>query len=237
MLGSQLNTAQREEATFRLKSLSLFAPFDNEVMDDLLGHVTLKSLKEDDVLFKQDEVAKHFFVVQTGQVKLLRSSNAGNEKIIEFVSDGQSFAEAVMFSGKHLYPVTCVALQATQVWCVSSEHYKTVLRISSDACFAVMAELSRRLHQHVAEIDSLTLHNASARLVAFLMDMAADSQNKGLVIELPYTKAVLASRLSIKPETLSRVFARLVKEKMIRVDDRSIELLDIERLTQVRLMD
>jgi len=104
MLGSQLNTAQREEATFRLKSLSLFAPFDNEVMDDLLGHVTLKSLKEDDVLFKQDEVAKHFFVVQTGQVKLLRSSNAGNEKIIEFVSAGQSFAEAVMFSGKHLYP-------------------------------------------------------------------------------------------------------------------------------------
>ncbi len=231
-----LNKAQREEATFQLRNCALFASLNERDFGNLLAGVTLVSLKEGETLFEQDEEATAFYVCQAGQVKLVRLSSAGNEKVVELISPSESFAEAVMFSHS-TYPVSAVALRDTHVWCINTDDYREILKLSFDACFAVMAELSRRLHQQLGEIDYLTLHNATARLVAFLLDQAAEFNDNQALVELQFTKVVLASRLSITPETLSRTFTKLGKENLINIDERHIKLLDIARLKQLQMSE
>lgn len=236
MTRSNLNQAQREEATYQLRNCALFASINELDFSRLLDGVTFVSLEEGETLFVQDKEAIAFYVLQAGQVKLVRLSSAGNEKVVELISPGESFAEAVMFSHS-TYPVSAVALRDTHVWCIRTDDYREILKQSFDACFAVMAELSRRLHQQLGEIDYLTLHNATARLVAFLLDHAEKVDDNQAIVELQFTKVVLASRLSVTPETLSRTFTKLGKEDLISIDERHIALLDINRLKQLQMSE
>jgi len=236
MTRTPLNSAQREKAAYQLRHNALFSPLSNADFSDLLTTASIARLREGQTLFKQHEKAIAFFLLQTGQVKLMRLSSAGNEKIIELISPGQSFAEAVMFSNS-VYPVSAVALCESHIWCIDTETYIAILKRSHEASFAVMAELSRRLHQQLGEIDYLTLHNATARLIAYLLDQASTDVNGEIFVALSHTKVVLASRLSITPETLSRTFAKLSKDNLIRIEERRISLLDITKLKQMQMSE
>jgi CRP-like cAMP-binding protein len=143
---------------------------------------------------------------------------------------GGTFAEAVMFAGSHLYPVTATALVKSQVWGINAATYEGILRQSTTACFAVMAQMSRRLHWQIAELDRLTLHNAAFRVVAYLLDQLPSTHLASAVIRLDTPKHVIASRLSITPETLSRTFSKLSRDGLLAIEDNNIRIHDIEKL-------
>lgn len=93
--------------------------------------------------------------------------------------------------------------------------------------------MSRRLHGHVAEIDRLTLHNAAFRLVTYLLDQIPSTHLGASHVLLDIPKKVMASRLSITPETLSRTFSSLIKDGLISIRDNAVTLNDVERLRRL----
>jgi CRP/FNR family transcriptional regulator, dissimilatory nitrate respiration regulator len=93
--------------------------------------------------------------------------------------------------------------------------------------------MSQRLHRHLNEIDSLTLHNATYRLVSYLLNEAAHSNRDQPSLQLNTPKHVVASRLSIQPETLSRILSRLSKQNLIEVRGSHIEVLDYDGLLEL----
>ena len=152
------------------------------------------------------------------------------EKIIEFVTPGFTFAEAIVFSQTHRYPVQATSIGHSRVWCMNSRDYSDILRTSTDACFSVLAVMSKRLHNHIREIDNLSLHNATYRVVAYLLDQVPSTVQGATEIHLDIPKHIIAARLSITPETLSRTFAKLCNNQQIEIVDSNIFLKDIEGL-------
>jgi len=227
----------RASAQSALRSCLLFNTLDDEALSSLIDKLSFASLSNNEVLFKHGDMARCFYLVESGKLKLSRYSQSGREKIIEFISPGESFAEALMFSKKAEFPVTATALEMSQVWCVDSKHYSELLRNSPDACFAVMGEMSRRLHAQLTEIDNLALHSATLRLVGFLLNESAGVDQITPTLNLGVSNVVLASRLSIRPETLSRIFAKLTSEGLISIEERHVELLDLVSLKNILLSD
>ena len=90
--------------------------------------------------------------------------------------------------------------------------------------------MSRRLHWQIAELDRLTLHNAAFRVVAYLLEQLPNTQLATAVVRLDIPKHVIASRLTITPETLSRTFATLSREGYLDMADNSVTVHDIEKL-------
>ncbi len=225
-----LTTEQRDEARSGLRRCMLFSKLPEEQFERVMAHTRAIQLDEGAVLFEQRQPAREIFLLCSGQIKLALVSPEGQEKVIDLISHGTSFAEAVMFSGSHVYPVTATALAASQVWGIDAGTYKGILRQSTDACFAVMAQMSRRLHWQVAEIDRLTLHNAAFRVIAYLLDQVPSTDLETSVFRLDTPKHVIASRLSITPETLSRTFARLGREGFLDIEDNTVRIHDIEKL-------
>ena len=127
------------------------------------------------------------------------------------------------------YPVHAVALKPSVVVGINGPHYMGLLRESSDLCIRLMGLMSRRMHWLLNEVDRLTLHNATFRLADYLLEMY-ESGGQNPVINLAAPKHVIASRLSIKPETFSRILKRLSGNELISVGDHSIELLNVEEL-------
>jgi CRP-like cAMP-binding protein len=148
------------------------------------------------------------------------------------IDAGNTFAEAVMFSRRNQYPVTATALADSSVWCIDAEQFRNLLRQSTDACFAVLSRVTDRLYEQVAEIERLTLHTATSRFVSYLLTRIEPDASGRVVVRLEAPKSIIASRLSIVPETFSRSLAKLSREGLLEVHDSEIHLLDIGALKQ-----
>ena len=191
-------------------------------------------LKAGDNLFRHGQPAERFFFLREGLVKLYRLSPDGDEKIIEIIRAGETFAEAVMFMGNQgRYPVNAEAVSEARLYGFDQKTFLKLLSESNEACFGLLASISRRLHMLVNQIESLTLQNATYRLVAYLLELIpADSKNASEV-QLTTLKGVIASRLAIQPETLSRILARLRNGNLIDVHGNHITVRDVAALRNV----
>lgn len=206
-----------------LQQTPLLNALDAEQFQGLLKTAVLYNLAEGELLFQQGQPLEQIFICTQGFIKLFRLTPNGDEKIVEIISAGNSFAEAVLFLGGQQYPVHAVALKSAQVIGINAQQYQKMLHSSVEVCFHLMGLMSKRMHWLLTEVDRLTLHNATFRLLTWLLEAPAQSST---LILLDVPKHVLASRLSIKPETLSRILKRLSEQQLIRVEDQVIELLD-----------
>jgi len=211
-----------------LRSTSLFAGLNDAQMTQVLKNAHVKALKAGEPLFSQGETAAHFFWLHTGLLKLYRLSPAGEEKIIEIIRPGQTFAEAIMFNEKiSKYPVNAQMIESGEAWCFSNQDFKDILSISVESCFRLMGKMSQRLHKHINEIDRLTLQTATDRVINYLLQNKAEESDE---VQLLISKQTLASQLSIKPETLSRTLRKLTREGLINTDGNIISLLNLDAL-------
>ncbi len=190
----------------------------------------LQGLDEGQWLFSQGDLAKRFYLVQKGQIRLFRLSPDGAEKVIEIVSPGQTFGEALMFLNAPRYPVCAAALGPAEVIAIDARDFAAMLRESVDTCFVVMGGLSQRLRGLIGEIDNLTLHTAKCRVARYLLAHCAEDRR---AFELDVRKGVLASRLSVKPETFSRVVKQLTQDGVVQVHGAHITILDRGALTDL----
>ena len=210
----------------------LFQEMSPEELQRLAAGCTLRRLARGDMLFRFGEPCESFHVTITGQIKLFGISPGGQEKVIEICSPGQSFAEALVFTGRP-YIVNAQALADSLVLSIGK---RVVLdEIGRDPRFALrmLAGLSRRLHGLVHDVQAYALQNGVQRVIGYLLrDQLTDEGTpaEAVTVSLPVSKATLASRLSLTPEYFSRVLRELEDAQLIQVDRRDIRILDVKRL-------
>lgn len=228
-----------QKAQYRdaIRDQPLFAALDDEQFERVDRRTQLVSLEARQLLFQRGEPARSFYLVLEGSVKLALQSRAGDEKVVERLGPGQSFAEALMFVDAPMYPLAAIAIDPSLVLAVPNAEYRAVLAESPPTCLRLLAELSRRLHGLVREIEELTLASATNRFVRHVLELAGPPLPGGraspVTITLPESKQMLASRLAIKPETLSRILRTLNDSGVVTVDGRSIHVPDLDRLRAV----
>lgn len=208
----------------------LFSALNEEQLEQLNSAITVKSFDLGEHLFEAGSKADEFYLVSSGQIKLYRLSPTGQEKVIEIIRPGQTFAEALMFLDIPTYPVNAQALADTKLYAIKNRAFMELLRGSVDLCFNVMADISMRLKRHLNEIDALTLQNATLRVVNYLSYLIPNCAEAAVQITLPAAKNVVASRLSVTPETFSRILHTLSDKGLITVDGLLIQIHDVEKL-------
>lgn len=192
----------------------------------------LKNYAKGEMVFSVGESCEAFHLVVSGQVKLFVVSPAGHEKVIEIISPGQSFAEALVFLDKP-YILNAQALADTVLVNVSKRG--VVSEIERDLHFALhmLAGVSRRLHGLIQDVEGYALRNGMQRLIGYLLrdvEVAPASGENTVTVSLPASKATIASRLSLTPEYFSRVLHELEAQQLIAIDRRDIRILDVQKL-------
>jgi CRP-like cAMP-binding protein len=216
-----------------LRGHHLFAGLAPAQMQHVLAASHVDNCEAGQVLFDRGQPAQYFFIVLQGQVNLVLYSKAGEEKIVDILGPGQSFAEAVMFMESPGYPVSAVAAARSQVARFSNREYLAILRESPDTCLRMLGHLSQRLHMRIREIEYLTLESATHRLVRHLEGRLPPGISGTAEITLQESRQEIASRLSMKPETLSRILRHLADSGAIVVHGRVVQVPDRKRLHAV----
>jgi len=213
-----------------LRQIYLFTSLNDQQLAQIKENMRHIQLNEGNFLFKHGEHAPRFFMLKKGHIKLLRLSREGAEKVFEVVSPGETFAEAAMFMPQSSYPMTAQAISDSSILCFENQIVIDILKESWDACSQLMFQMSQRIHMWINEIDHLTLQSATYRLINYLLYQIPDNHKNVYKVKFPVPKHVIASRLSIKPETLSRILHTLNKEGFITVKGSTIRIHNVDRL-------
>jgi len=218
-----------------LSRMPLFSALAPDDLAHLAAATRERRLQKGERLFQRGEQPRGFFLIVWGQVKLAFTSAQGNEKVVEILGPLQSFGEAVMFLDQP-YPVLGEALADTLVLHIASQ--AVFGQIEQDPRFArkLLAGMSIRLHTMVRDVESYALRSSTQRVIGYLLQLAdtapcSPAQGK-TEIELPTSKQVIASRLSLTPETLSRIFHELSDAGLISVHGKHIVIHDAARLAE-----
>ncbi|RTL58163.1 MAG: Crp/Fnr family transcriptional regulator [Rhodocyclaceae bacterium] len=214
--------------------LPLFRELSASQQEKVLAGVKEVRLDKGALVFTKGDPVQGFHVVAYGQVKLFLPSIQGNEKVVEIIGPQQSFGEAVMFLDRP-YPVSAEVLADSLLLHVSRESVLGLLE--TDASFArrMLAGLSMRLHSLLLDVESYSLRSSTQRVIGYLLQHWPEGAEEGtgkapLEITLPTSKQVIASRLNLTPETLSRILGELTTRKLIAVQGRAITIPDAARL-------
>ena len=213
-----------------LKRHYLFQRLTEEQLKRVVARSRIVQLEDGQTLFRQGDPATRFYLVVQGRIKLFRLAPEGNEKVIELVDAGSLFAEALMFLNTPRYPVGSQALGETTVVSIDAGDFLSLLRNSVELCLALLGDMSFRLRALIREIDDLSLHSATCRVAAFLLAQATEDRAE---FELDVPKHVIASRLSVKPETFSRIIKNLKSREVLEIKGSHVRIIDRNTLEQV----
>ncbi len=214
-----------------LASLPLFQQLRESEIINLAAGTHEVGLCKGQILFQKGALLEGFYAVVHGQVKLSFSSPRGHEKVVSILGPGQSFGEAVMFM-ECPCPVFAQALADSNLLYIARQGIFAA--IDHDSAFArrMLAGLSMRLHGLIQDVEGYSLHTATQRVIGLLLQLASIGTSSSVECTLPANKHVIASRLNLTPETLSRVLHSLHEAGLIEVRGKRITIRDPGRLSR-----
>jgi len=220
-----------------LSVLPLFAELSPPELERLAQGCQLRRLARGDMVFHVGQPCEEFHVTVMGQVKLFALSPAGQEKVIELIGPGNSFAEALMFTGRP-YIVSAQALTDSLVLSVGKRAVLDEIEREPKFALRMLAGISRRLHGLVHDVEAYALHTGMQRVIGYLLrerEVEDCATHETITVSLPVSKATIASRLSLTPEYFSRVLHELEAAGLIEIDKRDIRILDVNRLSRYQM--
>lgn len=197
-----------------------------------IGQIAVdRYFEKGEIIFSDGDEGSGFFVIAGGRVKIFKMSSEGKEQILHIFGPGEPFGEVPVFSGQS-FPANAEAIARSHLLFFPRIAFVNLVTSNPSLALNMLAVLSMRLRQFTAQIENLSLKEVPGRLATYLIYLA-DEQGKEDIVRLNISKGQLASLLGTTPETLSRIFARMTGQNLIKVRGRDIRLTDRGELEEL----
>jgi len=229
-----MTQSERLDVRQVLVRLPLFRELSAEQIEQIAAATREKRAAKGEMLFQKGDKPRGFYVIVFGQIKLAFPSSQGNEKVVEIIGPKQSFGEAVMFMDRP-YPVFAETLSDTLLFFIAENALLDLIQRDSSFARRMLAGLSLRLHSLLQDVESYSLRSSTQRVIGFLLQQCDEAGDGEITFALPTSKQVIASRLNLTPETLSRILHDLTEAKLIAMKGRKITVHELRRLREFDL--
>ncbi len=206
--GEKRMVAHEEQKSIARNSV-LIRSLPEEHIEPILSGAVFRNYDRGETVFLQGELCRGVHVVLNGWVKLYRIASNGSEAVVSIFTKGESFGEAVALQ-QAAYPVSAEAATGCETMLISGEALIQLLRRDSQVAVSILASAFNHLHALVGQLEQLKAETGAQRVAQFLLQLC-NSREDACRVTLPYDKALIAGKLGMKPESLSRAFSRLRK--------------------------
>jgi CRP-like cAMP-binding protein len=219
MRGSTARPANSAAAL--LARLPPFRGVSRTQLGELAGRAQRRQAQAGELIVRRGERVPGLLVVQSGLVKL--SIKGESERVLRLVAPGETFGEAALILDQPLL-VDAGAVTPTDLVIVPAEPILSLFERDARFARALLVTVCQRLQAVVADFESAVVHGAAERLAAYICSLGKETAS------LPAPKAVIASRLGMTKETLSRLLRTFIDQGLISVAKREIRVLDRAQL-------
>jgi CRP/FNR family transcriptional regulator len=207
-----------------ISAIPLFNGLPADQLNAIRQIAVEKKFNKGQIIFSEGDEAKGFFVVADGRVKIYKVSSEGKEQILHIFETGQSFGEVTVFAAQQM-PANAQTLAKCRLLFFPRSAFVDLITANPSLALNMLAVMSKKLRRFTVQIENLSLKEIPARLATYLIYLA-EEQGSADAVTLNISKGQLASLLGTIPETLSRIFAKLSGQHLIRVQGPKITLLD-----------
>lgn len=204
----------------------LFSGLPAESLPAILGEARVVRYVRGKYLFHQGDEPHALRVLLEGQVGLTGSSDGG-ETVVEIMDAGEAFIIAAVLTGKP-FLMGALALTPCRVLELPREPLLKAIMGSPDLALSMLTSMARHFRMLVREVKVLKLHTASQRLAGYLLSLTTKRRGSA-ILRLPHNKGLIAQRVGVRAETLSRVFTTL-RDQGVVVDGNTVAIVDLARL-------
>jgi CRP-like cAMP-binding protein len=189
------------------------------VPEDLLKRygAVLVQVDQGTSLFEQGEEADYFYVVRTGRIRMVSTSERGREFTQGWFDAGQSFGEPPFFT-EGVYPALAMAEVDSTVWKCPRPRFLSLLRDHPDVHLAITRTLSRRLVYKATMLGEIAIEEAEHRLATLIRyHLRLNPSASAVAYRVPFTRQQLADMTGLRVETVIRTVKMMEGKGVLRI--------------------
>ena len=231
--GGRFDESTRE----RLRRLPLCSALEDASLDRLAGLSRILHLSRKETLFSEGEPYRGMFVVIEGLAVEYKMSGEGRMLIPHVCRPGDTLAEVPMFEERDAgYPCHARTTRESEILFLPRDRFIPFLKTHPEVAWELLRGFAAKLKEISLQLEGVTLREVQSRLARYLlreMEAGGVADDPNPVLTLPLAKGSVASYLGTVHETLSRTFARLIRDKVIQVDGAQVTIRDKSKLQRL----
>ncbi len=192
-----------------IRNLPLFAGLNEEEKSGLLSAGKVRQYPNGKPLFAYGDVITRYYVVCSGAVQLFRETPDGHEMTSDILLAGASVGLIEIMQSQATYQFNAVAVKETLVMEFPVGWIQEKARSYSSLALNFLAMVARRAHTSMIEGEHKATMTAAQQIACFLQRLCMQCDCDPHDFHLPYSKTLMASRLGMELETLSRALAKI----------------------------
>lgn len=214
-----------------LRHVAIFADLSDAELQFLAERAVPRDYDAGEQMFAEGEPCSGLFVVETGAIKIFKSSASGREQVLSVEGPGSSVAELPVFDGGN-YPASTMAAKPTRVLFISKQDFYSLCLVHPKVALKVLKVVGSRLRKLVGIIEELSFTTVRSRLISFLLRLSREGKktDRGVEAALPASNQELASHIGTVRELVSRNLSRLQAEGLILIEAKTVIIPDPARL-------
>jgi CRP/FNR family transcriptional regulator len=223
--------SSRPHALEIFRQVPIFHGLTETELQFLAERAIPRDYQKGELLFTEGEPCTGLFVVETGKVRIFKSSPNGREQVLTVEGPGSSVAELPLFDGGN-YPASTSASVNSRIYFISKQDFHSLCLVHPQVPLKVLKVVGARLRRLVGIIEELSFTTVRSRLISVLVRMAKAGKKTaaGIEIQLPPSNQELASEIGTVRELVSRNLSRLQAEELITMEAKTVIIPDLKRL-------
>jgi CRP-like cAMP-binding protein len=225
-------TEQEAASLAVLKRVPIFSSLSEQEFAFLTSHLLQRKFGAGELVFSEGDACAGLYVVQSGNVRIFKSSAGGREQVLSIDGPGSSIAELPVFDGG-TYPASAQAVSDSTLLFFSRQDFQALCLQHPQVALKVLRVIGGRLRRLVGIIEELSFTTVRHRLIALLVRLGKSEGTRNgdaVTLTLPSNNSELAAQIGTVRELVSRNFSRLQAEGLIQVDNRKLEVPSLKRL-------
>lgn len=217
-----------------LREAPLFKALDDEAATSLRKSMLLQELKKGQTLFQEGQTGDRLYLVKSGKVKLSHASGDGRESVFMVLGPGDMFGELSLFDPGPRTS-TAIAVTDSEILGLGHSDLKPWLQDRPEVAQALLQALAHRLRRTSETMSDLVFADVPGRVAKALLELGEKFGSKsgnGLSVHHDLTQEELAQLVGASRETVNKALADFASRGWIRLETRSVELLDLDRLSK-----
>jgi CRP/FNR family cyclic AMP-dependent transcriptional regulator len=215
-----------------LAKVPIFSGLTESELAFLAQHVVPRQFSAGETIFTEGEPCSGLYVVESGHIRIFKSSAGGREQVLSIDGPGSSVAELPVFDGGN-YPASVTAVGDATLLFVSKQDFQSLCLAHPQVALKVLRVVGARLRRLVGIIEELSFTTVRHRLASFLLRLARAEGKRtadGTEVTLPASNQELASQIGTVRELVSRNLSRFQSEGVLKMDGRRVIIQDVKAL-------
>lgn len=205
---------------------------DGGLLGGLLPQATRQVLAAGQPLFVAGDPADHLYYLCEGAVKLFGAEAAGAENVVHVLRAGDLVGLSALVDGR-AYALGAEVLETATVLQIPRGDLLSRLYHHPVAVRQALVQLGQRYQAMAEDLLALKILTPRQRLCRYLIQILGPAPETGMA-ELTLTErhTVIAARIGLTPENLSRAFARLRGDGVV-LHHRRVTVADVAGLRRL----